>query len=213
MSVFTKDLPHYIKFSQSRDHFLAGWRSLLNRYLPHRPDRLVDILDTLNPFLQIRKAQQSGSDLQPVFTLDLTKHLKSIIPSPNRVHEHIDHHFQHCGLEGILLTRPEYQLVPIGVSCIIVDIAECTKQRLCQLLDVCTRELLVPHRLRLAQEGAQSNQMVERQVSRTNSGRVEHLQNLFEAARQPKFIESVHNYLRSRKELCSWSSEGRHRCC
>lgn len=71
MSVLTKDLPHYIKFSQSRYHLLAGRRFLLSRYLSDCPNRLVDILDALDPFLQIWEAQQRGSNLQSVFTLNL----------------------------------------------------------------------------------------------------------------------------------------------
>ena len=65
--------------------------------------------------------------------------------------------------------------MPIGVGSIVVEVAKRLQKRSCQLFNVCACELLVPHRLSLAQEGGQSYQMVERKMSGTSSSRVQHV--------------------------------------
>ena len=161
MSMLTKDLTHHIQISQSHDDLFAGEQLVLRVCLSDCADGLVDVLDALDPFLQTWKAQQRCSNLESVFALDLAEHLKGVVSPPNRINEHVDHHLEHRGLEGILLARSEYQLVLVGICSFLVDIAKHLQQRFRHLLDIAACELLVPHWLSLAQEGTQGYQVGE----------------------------------------------------
>ena len=125
---------------------------MLSVWLPDRSDCLVDVLDALDPLLEIWQAQKGCTDFQSIVALNFADHLDGVVSCPDWVNQLIDHRLQDRGFEAVLLDGPEDHLVLVGISSFLVHVGQHFQQGICQFWNVRDGELPVPQRLCPRQE-------------------------------------------------------------
>lgn len=89
MGVLAKDVSKDAEFFQHVYELLALKQFVRRVRLSDILDRIVDVLDTVNPRLKLLQMKHSRTDFDSVNIENLLKHFFCVISLPDRVHDYV----------------------------------------------------------------------------------------------------------------------------